>query len=683
MTSTTTVCMEESPTERYERGQQPPAGASPITLQVDFSASEWSHRERYPPQVPSTSPEAEIYEVHGAAREGMVNFPSSRNSQLDYNLTSLNLKDENPAFPVFSNGTLIDSGNGFITDSPSQPNAKGISLVQAKSENTTKLVTLVPPASSTHSSNFKRFIMNPSSSSSESSPSPPPPPARPPPGPGPGPGHQKGFSAQLPELYQHSRAEQARSPPVHFLEPKQMSPVRKLFSAQSSQRLHSRSRTRQPQHKESHNEILERAKLLRAEIWGLRSRILEKRTFLREVEYAKSVADDKYMKFIRTHDFPNLSLSDKLKAEQTLLKLFGECERLRNEYGPLEDDCNILETILNNGEYEMQKLEAALDKRWKQAPRINQESESPESSAPASNYSTSEFSQNFHPLVTKYLSKLGDVEIFRERVDWHRDEKLTLEEEKETKERVQLKLAEADQEWLDNYVEAELALLGQLKEAEREAERLRAQCFSLGLVDEDGEPLDFEEQERQKFIADEVDAGTEKSDFVKFPLLLPVPGNKDTEISDLLPSTENSEDKEEEGGNIQKRIDPNDRINHWLLQTLRSSPLDVNLLVRTFEAWFGHIIEGERWQIDVLRVWYNDGSKEMATEYSRSLSEVVTHSRQKTVEQPTGRPSIGATMMSSIPRPANWEEESVVKGKDSRLLAPTSIIVRKDEGIGV
>ncbi|KAE9367983.1 hypothetical protein N431DRAFT_429251 [Stipitochalara longipes BDJ] len=643
MASPAFVLMEQRPTEHRDSGQQPRGGTSSIIHQFDLSNSKLSHQDLSSTQLVAVHPEIEIYEEHESPLGGQPNLHSGRNSDLDYILTSLNLDNAKAPLPLIGNENPYDSPEELF-DYPMRPR-----------ESVSPLNTSRRPSPSI----LERLIMSSSSTSSSGSvprqPPPPPPPPRSPPGPGPGATPRS--SSQVLEL-------------------DQISPTRKLFSVKSTPHLNFRSRSRQPQRKETYDDIWERVKTLRAEVWGLRSKIAENRNILRELGLAKAVADDKFMKFIRTHSLANLRLQDQSKEKEALAKLFEECEKLRNDYGPLEDDCNILESLLNNQEYEMQKLEAMLDEHWKHAPLSQQEIESPQSSASPSNYSGSELSQDYHPLVAEYLSKLGDVEIFHERLEWHIEEKLNLDEEKATKKRVNRTLADADQGWLDNYADAETDLKKRLQEAEEEAEKLRMKCYSLGLIDEDGEPLDFERQERQTFVADEVDAGTEKSDFVKFPILLPVPGNK--EIPEHLPPT----DVNEEGINIQERIDPGDRINHWLLQTLRSSPLDVNLLVRTFEAWVGHIIESERWQIEVLKVWYNDGSKEMATQYSRSLSEVVTHSKQKTIEQPTslpGRQSIGIMMRTSTPRPAKWEEEAAINSKESKPPLPFSI-VRKEDG---
>jgi hypothetical protein len=631
-----------------------------------------SRRELSPPPVIDVGLENGRYEDHGRPREDLGKLKLGLNIGFDPlhgATTSSTLESEKALWALLANESPYDSPDELY-DHPPRPR-EGVSLVEhnlTESQPATKVVSVEPPPLLRYSS--REILTSHSSSSSESLPPPPPPP-------GPGPGPRPKPSIQVPKIDQPSRLDHVQSPPVKFLELEQISPTRKPFSVRSAQSLQPRSRSRQPRHRESGDDIWKRIKILRAGVWALRSNISENRSVLREKEHAKSVADDNFMKFIRTHGLAKLSRKDKSHEQEILAKLFEECETLRNDYGPLEDDCNLLENILNNREYEMQKLEAALEERWNEAPPSQQVITPPQHLPPPSNYSGSEPSQTFHPLVDAYLSKIGDVQIFRERLEWHSEEKLTLEEEKETKEHVNLKLAEADQKWLDNYAEAEIALIKQFEEAQEEAENLRIQCYSLGLVDEDGEPLDFERQERQTFIEDGVDAGTEKSDFVKFPLLLQNPGNKEAQLPDpIILQAEN--DKEE---NIHETQDPNDRINHWLLQTLRSSPLDVNLLVRTFESLCGHIIESERWQLDVLQVWYNDGSKEMATQYSRSQSEVVTHSWQKRAEPQTslsGRHSIGILVRSSMLRLPNTGEGKAFKVNDYGLLLPSSTV--KDSG---
>ncbi|PMD28420.1 hypothetical protein NA56DRAFT_13656 [Hyaloscypha hepaticicola] len=132
-------------------------------------------------------------------------------------------------------------------------------------------------------------------------------------------------------------------------------------------------------------------------------------------------------------------------------------------------------------------------------------------------FNGSEFSQDFHHLwVTECLSKLGDADIIRERLDLHADEKSALEKVKEHRARVGMKIEEAYQIWLDG-CERETALNKELKEAEDEAENLRMKCFADRLVDEEGLPINFEKQEHQDELSDEEDTRSQKSDELPNP----------------------------------------------------------------------------------------------------------------------------------------------------------------------
>jgi hypothetical protein len=678
MPTATATGMDAWQTERRRSGPKPQPGTRPVTIQFEYIDPEKRHRKLPPSWASAVEPRNGVYEGSSRSREKSATLRSGRHEDVAFIFGSMNtLTLENGIAPgrVSTNGRPHSSPEVLNDHSP--PPREDVSLVQDKTISRPQMdsASAELPALSRRTSTSEDLIVSQPSSYSESLP-----PPRCPPGPGPGPKAQ--LPTQTSELDKAFGDGHPQTPSVQVLEPDPPSPTRKLFSVRSTQSLHSRARSSQPQRKESGDDIIERIKILRADVWSMRSNLSEKRSVLRDMGFEKSIADDRFMKFIRTNSLATLSREDKSKEQDALTKLFEECERLRNEYGPLEDDCNLLENVLNNREYEMQKLEAALDERWTEAPHSQQEATSPHSSAPPSEYSGSQLSQHFHPRVEQYLSKLGDVEIYRERLEWHAEEKLTLEEEKSRRERVGMKLAEADLNWLANYADVEAALESQLEDAEEEAERLRRECYDLGLVDEDGEALDLERQERQVFV-DDVDAGIEQSDFVKFPVLLPPPGVKEVlHPSPPLPDF----DKEIQQENTTS-IDPSDRINFWLLENLRSSPLDVNLLVRIYQFHFGPIKQGDRWQIDVMELWYSDDSKELAKHSARSLSDVATQSTQKTGEQRTSLSgwhslSLEITKRSSMLKPPRVVEELVLQGNGSGTILPPLTTARREKDGG-
>jgi hypothetical protein len=111
---------------------------------------------------------------------------------------------------------------------------------------------------------------------------------------------------------------------------------------------------------------------------------------------------------------------------------------------------------------------------------------------------------------------------------------------------------------------------------------------------EDGEPTSFQRQEQTSFYREwGVNAGGQISDFIKPPFLLSRPRINHQKL-------EYCEPKPEEGSDILK-----DRVNEWILDKLCSSPLDVNLLARTFEKMAGKAQDD--WQFDVVAFWHLDG----------------------------------------------------------------------------
>ncbi|KAE9367986.1 hypothetical protein N431DRAFT_548268 [Stipitochalara longipes BDJ] len=263
------------------------------------------------------------------------------------------------------------------------------------------------------------------------------------------------------------------------------------------------------------------------------------RGILRSKQYVKAIADDK------ADQEGQLQSSD----GETLQDLFQDY------------DCNALEDQLGSREYELTRLEENFVRICNLA--FPHQSEGSDSDAP----------QTFHPLVAEYLSKLGD-------------EKQVLEANRETLQRINVPMRLENEAWLQQADELEGEILRDLRKAQMEAEELKKRCLAAGLLDENGEPKDFQTQEHEAFSAEEdVDADGQMSEYVRFPTLLPQPGTKDMKFKASAPKPG------EQSGSA------GDHINQWLLHSLRTSPLDVGLLARTFEAVVGDI-ESQKWELD-------------------------------------------------------------------------------------
>jgi hypothetical protein len=548
------VHTQSLPLERDYHGRQHEANASPRILQLNRAASTWSGGSV---SYHAKSPADEIYRQHRTHGPELGVFTETTNNLRQWKAVS----------------QAMNTGTAKHTERDKMDTNKGNLFDDLSTSTTPAVETRVPqgvesPDSETSTSETDpieqrsdddRRSQEPMTGEEEESLSPI---ALPPPGPPPGPGP---------------------GPPSKALVP--VSQPQKLLPGS------------QVQDSSGLDKEWAKLKKLRVEIWALRSRMHQQRSALREKRQAASVADNKYFQHVRARDlgmtYGNQDIS---KEQKTVAELFQECEAARDELGPLEDDVLLLEDHVGSQELELQRLEEVFYQQSDEPPgrRIPNAAPSHHSRNP-SNYSESELSEQFHPLISEYLSKIGDVSILQERIDWHEEERYTLEQEKATRERVGLLLAERDQEWLDSYSTTISLLLKELEEAKEEAKQLRESCYAQGLVDEDGNPTDFETQERQKFI-DDVDAGSETSEYVKFPLLIRNPATQRIKFNDsgLNPT----EDKVE---------DSDDRIDHWLLHQLQFSALGVNLLARTYESRYGAI--NGKWQHDVIEVWFKDRSK--------------------------------------------------------------------------
>jgi hypothetical protein len=111
---------------------------------------------------------------------------------------------------------------------------------------------------------------------------------------------------------------------------------------------------------ETPRDTLQRIRRLRAAIWGLRSRLQQQRSVLREKQDAKVAADNNYMTLLRLKELLPSSESLNLRSDgRTLEELFQDCERARAEYGSTEYEYNLLEDHLGGKEFELTRL-----RRW-------------------------------------------------------------------------------------------------------------------------------------------------------------------------------------------------------------------------------------------------------------------------------------------------------------------------------
>jgi hypothetical protein len=353
--------------------------------------------------------------------------------------------------------------------------------------------------------------------------------------------------------------------------------------------------------------------------WTLRSEVHRVRNKLRETQEVKAVADDALFRFVMGEKLlgPDFGARYSLLHQKKLPDLMQDCQAIRDEYGPLEDDCIRLEDRLSNEESKQNELEAEFHKRLEQRlPDLQVEpttqhlrDTSPGPGAVLEDLKVT----NLHPLATQFLSKLGDMYLLDEQYNDLVDEKQYLEEEAVRRQNINLPLTANDQAFLDNYETAEQSLSQRLDVIETEVEVMRKDCLARGLIDEYDEPTTLMSQEETHF-KEEKDLNPENnvSEYAKYPVLLPRPGSRqevEVDMESLVAS---------------KNDQPQSRVNQWLLQQLRSSPLDVRLLASLFEDEGGGETN-DRWQFYVLSVWFTDDTLSGTTALEAYSSSLTTH----------------------------------------------------------
>jgi hypothetical protein len=266
---------------------------------------------------------------------------------------------------------------------------------------------------------------------------------------------------------------------------------------------------------------------------------------------------------------------------------------------------------------------------------------------------------DFHPLVSRYLSRMGDLDLLKERFDDLLDEKRGLEEQRERRRQLGLTLDPEDQQWLENAQSAKDDLSEKIRMLQKDLEVMKLDCLSRGLVDEDGEPTDFPIREQHSFDDEEdMNPRDQKSEYVKYPLLLPYPGVKPTREFHYEPRPDEKSErtiispaaihthKQTISATLMllsslETWNSSSRINEWLLHRLRMSALDVNLLARTFQDISGVITD--RWQIAVLRLWYRDATMRDADGEVRIYTDSMTTQAPAISNPSTGQIKPGKT----------------------------------------
>ncbi|KAK0125878.1 hypothetical protein ONS95_007505 [Cadophora gregata] len=250
---------------------------------------------------------------------------------------------------------------------------------------------------------------------------------------------------------------------------------------------------------------------VREEILGLRSRVHQARSELKETEKIKAEADNLLFKRMLLEG-RGIHLEDCAlpNDQKTLQQLMDDCQKTRDDYGPKEAECTSLEDQMSKLEFKLNCLEqpffSQIEEPQPPQPTISREtSPASQPSVPESVVSTDDElnEPKYHPLVKIYLSEMADLDLLHERRDILVEEKLFLEEEKEKRTTLGMALNSDDQDWLDGSQAENDTLVKDITHLEAELVDLKKKCLDQGLIDEHGEPTDFANLEAASFHNEE------------------------------------------------------------------------------------------------------------------------------------------------------------------------------------
>jgi len=361
--------------------------------------------------------------------------------------------------------------------------------------------------------------------------------------------------------------------------------------------------------------------LLISKALKLRSRLRNKRLDLQEKQSIKSAADEAFMRHVRESRVSptaatasNSILANALDVDS----LYSAMQNARDDCGECEYEYSELEELLDETEFQLAKTERHLrGTKLSELPESEiaestmKRSDSITSSAPDSLLGISSgHAEDYDPLQAEFLSRLGDLDLAKERYDNLGLERDRLLSRQATWLPVGLDLHDDEKLFLSGFQNDEVTIQKEIAKIEADLDRLKEQCLMAGLdistdntwseqgSGEEDDPRRSNEGEEvlETGGGDIIQETTARSSYSTFPLILPSPLALLAISKIKIPFD-----------NLITEFDENnkgDRICRWLLHKLRASPMEVELLVRVF-LQIVRLLSFQQWKTDILQYQWN------------------------------------------------------------------------------
>jgi hypothetical protein len=403
--------------------------------------------------------------------------------------------------------------------------------------------------------------------------------------------------------------------PNDAVEPVQIEIIRESGEESEAESSQSRSRRKKWRARMSWERKKGKLKYTKRQLGQLRLKALQTRVKVREMRNALRIGredttetDVRFMKALQIFVAQNQST-----LPDPILQLFEECQKARDTFQPLENDYNAVEAQLDRQEYELAEVEKKF--YGPQDPQARESYSEPEESivfddpdSPTeSDLAANAFSE-YPPLLFEYMSRTGDAEIVRERLEYLRGHRAALVEEQSSREAVGLSLDAESRAFLENFDNSHKQLLKKLAVIESDVNRLRRACEEEGLIRPDDEPVNTQDEDPK------VDLGEDLKLEILQPLrdpLLSLDSDEDLRFSDVSLSSSGS------------KLSRSKFINRWLLGGLRGSFREIRRL-KSMPELQGINVDPETLKTLVLDWWPKDGAASGASPLARTGAQTLS-----------------------------------------------------------
>ena len=296
------------------------------------------------------------------------------------------------------------------------------------------------------------------------------------------------------------------------------------------------------------------------EIQDIRGLVTRNRLELRErrAELKQDRAQARELEAQLWRNFQNFWNGNAGLDKSTLDPLYFEMNKTRDELGPKEENYNELEDDLDTLEYRLETKESHFYSRFEKTYRDDKIqpsfSDSSDETHPAwSRGSASEHTDNSSSPSNRYLSKIGDATIIRERLSELEAEQLYYLNVERERDAMGYPLYQPNVEFLNTFPEVQAQYLEELRRIE---EDLRTLGYEAGILEKS---------------PDEEISSSASHGIPSRPASLQDVSPSSASIQVTAPPRRRSDG---DVSHATQHINPRTRINLWILEVLTNSPLE-------------------------------------------------------------------------------------------------------------